>query len=215
MANHIVRKGESLWKISQRTLGAGNRWREIYGANRGIIKNPNLIYPGQRLTIPRGGPVVATPRTAPAEQYVSYQAIPGYVSQPSPVPTPAQEQAQKRYQGVLGTTTPQAKAPQLRPYEDLIRKYFPEDQWENAYNVMMAESSGKEKAIGVNKDKAKSRDYGLFQINDYWQREGLKRAGKSIEDMLTPEENIKYAASLYKAQGWRPWYGARKIGLWK
>lgn len=28
------------------------RWTDIYNANRGIIKNPNIIYPGQELIIP-------------------------------------------------------------------------------------------------------------------------------------------------------------------
>ncbi len=46
---------DCLWKIAQRPeiFGDGSRWREIYEANRDIIKNPNLIFPGQLLKIPR------------------------------------------------------------------------------------------------------------------------------------------------------------------
>ena len=52
---HVVRRGESLWAISAGSdvYGAGSRWRTLYDANRSRIKNPDLIYPGQELSIPR------------------------------------------------------------------------------------------------------------------------------------------------------------------
>jgi len=52
---HVVRPGESLWAISagRAVYGAGSRWRTLYAANRSRIKNPDLIYPGQELSIPR------------------------------------------------------------------------------------------------------------------------------------------------------------------
>ncbi|GIP24229.1 LysM peptidoglycan-binding domain-containing protein [Paenibacillus sp. J22TS3] len=50
---YVVIPGDTLWKISQRTLGKGDRWNEIYSLNRQTIgKNPNSIYPGQKLVIP-------------------------------------------------------------------------------------------------------------------------------------------------------------------
>ena len=49
---YVVVKGDSLSQIAEREYGDANRWREIYEANRATIKNPNLIYPGQRLRIP-------------------------------------------------------------------------------------------------------------------------------------------------------------------
>ena len=54
-ARHVVRRGESLWAISARSgvYGRGTRWRDLYEANRARIKNPDLIYPGQELSIPR------------------------------------------------------------------------------------------------------------------------------------------------------------------
>ncbi len=54
-ARHLVRRGESLWAISASSLvyGTGVRWRALYAANRSHIKNPDLIYPGQELSIPR------------------------------------------------------------------------------------------------------------------------------------------------------------------
>lgn len=53
-ADYTVQKGDSLWKIAQQQLGNGKRWGEIFEANRDLIKNPNLIYVGQRLHIPDG-----------------------------------------------------------------------------------------------------------------------------------------------------------------
>ncbi len=49
---YTVIKGDCLWNIAKKLLGNGNRWREIYNLNRDKITNPNLIYPGQVLTIP-------------------------------------------------------------------------------------------------------------------------------------------------------------------
>lgn len=49
---YVVVPGDSLWKIAQRTLGNGDRWKEIYEANRQTIgKNPNALQPGQKLVI--------------------------------------------------------------------------------------------------------------------------------------------------------------------
>jgi len=47
-----VARGDSLWRISRDTYGAGERYRVIYGANRNQIHNPNLIYPGQIFVLP-------------------------------------------------------------------------------------------------------------------------------------------------------------------
>jgi nucleoid-associated protein YgaU len=52
MSTYVVVKGDSLSKIAQRAYGDGNKWRKIYEANKDVIKNPDLIYPGQSLRIP-------------------------------------------------------------------------------------------------------------------------------------------------------------------
>jgi nucleoid-associated protein YgaU len=49
---YVVVEGDSLSKIAQRRYGAASRWRRIFEANRDIIKDPDLIYPGQELRIP-------------------------------------------------------------------------------------------------------------------------------------------------------------------
>lgn len=52
---HTVEKGDSLWKIAEKTLGSGARYKEIFEANRPMLSDPDKIYPGQVLRIPRDG----------------------------------------------------------------------------------------------------------------------------------------------------------------
>ncbi|MDX8053928.1 LysM peptidoglycan-binding domain-containing protein [Lentzea sp. BCCO 10_0798] len=47
---HTVAGGDTLWAIAERFYGDGNRYGEIASANG--IANPDLIHPGQVLTIP-------------------------------------------------------------------------------------------------------------------------------------------------------------------
>ena len=48
----LIVPGDSLWKISRRTYGAGDRYTLIYGANQDQIRDPDLIHPGQVLVLP-------------------------------------------------------------------------------------------------------------------------------------------------------------------
>ena len=49
---YVVVKGDSLSAIAKREYGDANKWRTIYEANKGLINDPDLIYPGQELKIP-------------------------------------------------------------------------------------------------------------------------------------------------------------------
>ena len=49
---YVVSPGDSLSKIAKRLYGKMDDWRKIYDANRDIITNPDLIYPGQTLRLP-------------------------------------------------------------------------------------------------------------------------------------------------------------------
>jgi nucleoid-associated protein YgaU len=50
-----IRRGDDLWTLAQRHYGKrrGVRYTAIYRANRKQIRNPDLIYPGQVIVIPR------------------------------------------------------------------------------------------------------------------------------------------------------------------
>ena|SRR5919201_6071280 len=49
---YTVVSGDTLSKIAKREYGDADKWHAIYEANRDKIKNPDLIYPGQVLTLP-------------------------------------------------------------------------------------------------------------------------------------------------------------------
>lgn len=61
----IVQPGQNLWRIARHAYGRGIQYVVIYQANRGQIRDPNLIYPGQIFAIPGptktgGGEIPAT-----------------------------------------------------------------------------------------------------------------------------------------------------------
>ncbi|MGB7285615.1 MAG: peptidoglycan-binding protein LysM [Salaquimonas sp.] len=49
-----VEKGDNLWKIATRVYGKGKgpKYTVIFEANKPMLKDPDLIYPGQVLRIP-------------------------------------------------------------------------------------------------------------------------------------------------------------------
>jgi len=47
-----VKSGDSLSKIAKREYGDANAWNRIFEANKDILKDPNKIFPGQKLKIP-------------------------------------------------------------------------------------------------------------------------------------------------------------------
>ena len=68
----LVQPRDSLWKLAEDHLGDGMRWRELWELNRDraqvdgrVFKDPNLIHPGWKLTMPADavglGPAVPEP----------------------------------------------------------------------------------------------------------------------------------------------------------
>ncbi len=49
---YVVVSGDSLSKIAMREYGSASEWTRIYEANRDLIKDPDKIFPGQKLHIP-------------------------------------------------------------------------------------------------------------------------------------------------------------------
>lgn len=50
---YTVVKGDCLWNIAKKYYGDGSKYTVIYNENKDVVGgNPNLIYPGQVLTIP-------------------------------------------------------------------------------------------------------------------------------------------------------------------
>ena len=49
---YVVVSGDSLSKIAKREYGDANAWSKIFDANKDILKDPDKIFPGQKLKIP-------------------------------------------------------------------------------------------------------------------------------------------------------------------
>lgn len=50
--SYIVKYGDTLWAIAKKYYSDGRKYTKIWNANKNIIANPSLIYPGQKLVIP-------------------------------------------------------------------------------------------------------------------------------------------------------------------
>jgi len=49
---HIVRNNETLSQIATRYYGSSTKWRQIFDANRDVVKDADDVKPGTRLVIP-------------------------------------------------------------------------------------------------------------------------------------------------------------------
>jgi nucleoid-associated protein YgaU len=51
---YVVQSGDTLWKIAEAHYGHGKgpKYKEIFEANKPLLKDADHIYPGQRLRIP-------------------------------------------------------------------------------------------------------------------------------------------------------------------
>jgi nucleoid-associated protein YgaU len=51
---YIIKKGDTLSAIAKQFYGKANDYPRIFEANREVIKDANLIFPGQKIRIPLG-----------------------------------------------------------------------------------------------------------------------------------------------------------------
>ena len=49
----VIKPGNNLWHIARRVYGSGVLYTQIFRANNERIRNPDLIYPGQKFLLPR------------------------------------------------------------------------------------------------------------------------------------------------------------------
>ena len=50
---YTIESGDTLSKVAKEQYGDANRWQELFEANREVIKDPDKIYPGQRIRVPQ------------------------------------------------------------------------------------------------------------------------------------------------------------------
>ena len=50
---YVIESGDTLWGIAAKFLGNGSKYPEIFEANREVIEDPDKIFVGQKIRIPR------------------------------------------------------------------------------------------------------------------------------------------------------------------
>lgn len=82
-AEYVIKSGDTLERIAQRTLGDGGKWRDIAKLNPGL--DPTRLMVGQKIVLPKEAQQ-STPAPAPARP----SSVPSVPSVPSPTfPSPA------------------------------------------------------------------------------------------------------------------------------
>jgi LysM repeat protein len=122
---YVVQGGDTLWSIAQHFYGNPLLWSRIYYANQSQIHDPNMIYPGQKFTIPPAGAAGATTRSSsdtPA-QASSPTSVTGYLRQAaqgtglSESVVAAQNYVESSYGQNVGPSSTGAMGPwQFEPY---------------------------------------------------------------------------------------------------
>lgn len=50
---YVIQKGDTLWKIAEKTYGNGAKYTAIVDANKEVIKDADKIFPGQKIRLPK------------------------------------------------------------------------------------------------------------------------------------------------------------------
>ncbi|WP_032091829.1 MULTISPECIES: peptidoglycan-binding protein LysM [Pasteurellaceae] len=50
---YVIQKGDTLWKIAEKTYGNGAKYSAIVTANKEVIKDADKIFPGQKIRLPK------------------------------------------------------------------------------------------------------------------------------------------------------------------
>ncbi|MFJ4576836.1 LysM peptidoglycan-binding domain-containing protein [Streptomyces sp. NPDC088846] len=124
--SYTVRPGDYLSKIADEQLGDGDRWPELYEANRGeeqpngqVFDDPDRIYPGQEIALPGRGSDSADKLPARDDHESSKPAgkdpvpptQPAPDAEPSAPATPSPDQSRTADPSATVTPSPAAKTP--------------------------------------------------------------------------------------------------------
>ena len=89
-----VQEGDSLWRIAERELGDGQRWREIFAANQGrrmpddgVLRDGGLILPGWQLLLPPRSDPPPAPEPGATDPLRSTRPEPPAPAPPAPPTT--------------------------------------------------------------------------------------------------------------------------------
>jgi LysM repeat protein len=197
---YVIRGGDTLSGIAQRYYHNATDWQWLYHVNDKTIADPNLIYVGERLSVPTDPPAHYTlpdyqPRHAKPTGQVSTTAV---TTHPGSSQSHAHSSAPSR-----GTTTDNAGSSSSSGWVPPSGYYSCsnlERLWDSAggnpgaafmaAEIATAESSGNPNAISP------TDDYGLWQIN----------ASNGALATLNPYENARSAIILSDdGSNWDAW----------
>lgn len=81
-SNYTVQSGDNLWNISKDHLGGGQNWGELYHHNADVIgSNPNMIHPGQHLSLNDQGQIASGDAGHSAASHTVHHAAPHHSQQ--------------------------------------------------------------------------------------------------------------------------------------
>ena len=120
VASVTVRARDSLWRLAERHLGDGMRWRELWDLNRDrtfpdgrTFRNPNLIRPGWTLTCPPDAVGLDPAPTAASAAGASAAPVPA-----TPDPLPPEVTASLPSEGLSPAVTAAPAPPTADPAPD-------------------------------------------------------------------------------------------------
>ncbi|MEU9662901.1 hypothetical protein [Streptomyces chartreusis] len=120
-----VQSGDYLSKIAEEELGDGNDWPRLFDASHGkpqpdglpAITDPDLIRPGQQVTVPGTQPEQAPEEHAPGEESGSTETAPPAVEEPDATQDPSEGAGEQQVPAPSHTApaAPEAPAPSASP----------------------------------------------------------------------------------------------------
>ena len=78
--HYTVQPGNTLSSIAEQVYGDPADWRELYEANRGVLRNPNMIFPGEVLDVPGKASGTTTAQTPPSSTLTTSSSLSGTLS---------------------------------------------------------------------------------------------------------------------------------------
>ncbi|MFF5505832.1 LysM peptidoglycan-binding domain-containing protein [Streptomyces roseolus] len=122
---YTVTTGDNLWQVAEEQLGDGDRYTEIFNANKGKpqadggrLTDPDDIHAGWKLTIPTAPPAEATPPPPTADTTPTPPPAKPAPAKPAPAATPAPAQTPPApAASAPSPTAPPTTAPTAVPHQ--------------------------------------------------------------------------------------------------
>lgn len=91
-----------------------------------------------------------------------------------------------------------------------IKEAIAEEFGEEMVKIVNCESGFNPKAVNINKDSRKTKDFGIFQLNNYYQKKLAESMGIDINNMSI-QEQFEITKEIVNKNGYEPWVCHKKI----